>query len=158
MSWSAWFVSGFGATVVLTLVLAASQGLGLTRMNIPYLIGTMATGNRDRATALGIGIHMLNGLLFSLIYVVAFHAVGHAGWWLGGAIGLVHGFFVIAVAVPALPGLHPRMASETAGPASERLLEPPGFLARNYGDGTPVSILLAHLLFGIVLGLFYSVP
>lgn len=158
MNVTAWFVAGFGGTVLLTMTLAASQGLGLTRMNIPFLLGTMATANRDRATALGIAIHMVNGLLFSLVYVAAFHAVGHASWWLGGAIGAVHGFFVLAVAVPALPGLHPRMASETSGPSSVRLLEPPGFFARNYGDGTPVSILLGHVLFGVVLGMFYGVP
>ena len=158
MNWIAWFAAGFGGTVLLTTTLAASQGLGLTRINIPYLLGTMATADRDRATALGIAIHLVNGLLFSLVYVAVFHALGDSSWWLGGAVGLAHGLFVVAVAVPALPGLHPRMASETTGPGAERLLEPPGFLARNYGDGTPVSILLGHVLFGIVLGAFYSIP
>jgi uncharacterized membrane protein YagU involved in acid resistance len=158
MNWTAWFAAGFGGTVLLTTALAASQGLGLTRINIPYLLGTMATADRDRASVLGIAMHLVNGLLFSLVYVVAFHAMGRSDWWLGGAIGLAHGLFVVAVAVPALPGLHPRMASETTGPGEERLLEPPGFLARNYGNGTPVSILVSHVLFGVVLGVIYGVP
>jgi len=39
-----------------------------------------------------------------------------------------------------------------------RQLEPPGFLALNYGYETPVSVLIAHVAYGIVLGLFYSMP
>ena len=38
-----------------------------------------------------------------------------------------------------------------------RQLEPPGFLALNYGARTPVSVVVAHLVFGIVLGAFYVV-
>jgi hypothetical protein len=70
-------------------------------------------------------------------------------------IGLVRGAFVLVVGMPALPGLHPRMASEMHGPTVVKQLEPPGFLARNYGVRTPISVLLAHLLFGLMLGTFY---
>ena len=48
-------------TVVLTTILAGSQGLRLTRMNIPYLLGTMFTPNRDRASLVGVLIHLANG-------------------------------------------------------------------------------------------------
>ena len=33
--------------------MASSQSLGFTRMNIPYLLGTMFTADRDRAKPLG---------------------------------------------------------------------------------------------------------
>jgi len=56
-----------------------------------------------------------------------------------------------------LPSFHPRMASEQKGPTVTRQLEPPGFLALNYGYQTPVSVLLAHLIYGGILGAFYSV-
>lgn len=39
-----------------------------------------------------------------------------------------------------------------------RQLEPPGFLALNYGYQTPVSALIAHLAYGVILGSFYSMP
>jgi hypothetical protein len=51
--------------------------------------------------------------------------------------------------------LHPRMASERQGPTPTRQLEPPGFLALNYGKRTPISVVLAHLLYGGLLGAFY---
>jgi len=57
-----------------------------------------------------------------------------------------------------MPGLHPRMASEQQGPTVMRQLEPPGFLALNYGLPTPVSVLLAHVVFGAILGAFYALP
>ena len=158
MNWASWLLWGFVATVVLTTVLAGSQGLGWTRVNLPYLLGTLATPDRDRAKLLGVGIHFVNGWLFSLIYVAAFHAWGMATWWLGAVTGVVHAGFVLAVGLPALPALHPRMASEQHGPTVVRQLEPPGFLGLHYGYQTPVSVLAAHALFGAILGGFYSMP
>jgi hypothetical protein len=68
---------------------------------------------------------------------------------------LAQALFVLAAAMPVLPALHPRMASETRGPTVVRQLEPPGFLALHYGTRTPVSVVIAHVVFGIVLGVFY---
>jgi uncharacterized membrane protein YagU involved in acid resistance len=156
MNWWSWLVWGFAGTIVLTTLMSGSQGLGMTRMNIPYMLGTMFTPNRDRAKLVGNGVHLLNGLVFSFIYVAAFHVWGGPSWWKGALIGLVHAGFVLAVGMPALPGLHPRMASERRGPTVVRQLEPPGFLALHYGARTPVSVVLAHLAFGLILGVFYS--
>ncbi len=150
-----WLIWGLAGTTVLTTLLAVSQGIGLTRMSIPYLLGTMLTPDRDRGRLVGIAIHLINGWIFSLIYVVAFHAWGGPTWWKGAAIGLVHGSFVLAVALPILPAMHPRMASEVQGPTVVRQLEPPGFLGLHYGTGTPVTTLVAHVVFGLVLGTFY---
>lgn len=158
MNWGSWLVWGFAATVVLTSIMAGSQGLGLTRMNIPYLLGTIFTPNRDRAKLIGVLVHFLNGWIFSLIYVAAFHAWGVSTWWLGAATGLVHASFVLVVGMPTLPGMHPRMANEQYGPTVVRQLEPPGFLALHYGVRTPVSVLVAHAVFGSILGGFYTLP
>jgi uncharacterized membrane protein YagU involved in acid resistance len=152
MNVTSWLVWGFAATVVLTAIMASSQGLGLTRMNIPYLLGTMFTADRDRAKPLGVLVHVLIGWAFSFVYVEAFEVWGGPTWWKGAAIGLVHSAFVLAAGLPALPGLHPRMASETSGPTVVRQLEPPGFFGMHYGYRTPLSIVIAHLAFGIILG------
>jgi hypothetical protein len=158
MNWGSWLLWGFVSTVVMTTIIAGSQGLGMTRMNLAYLLGTMFTANRDRAKLVGILVHFVNGWIFSLIYIAAFHAWGIAAWWLGALIGFVHASFVLTVGMPALPGLHPRMANEQYGPTVVRQLEPPGFLALHYGIQTPISVLIAHLVFGAILGAFYSFP
>jgi hypothetical protein len=148
---------GFVGTVVLTGLLAGSQGLGLTRMSLPFMLGTMFTPDRDRAKVIGFVVHLLNGWWLALIYAAAFQRWRRATWWLGAGIGLVHGLFVLVTVLPLLPGLHPRMASEQRGPTPTRQLEPPGFLALHYGRRTPLSVLLAHLVYGAVLGAFYEV-
>ncbi|HWK09229.1 MAG TPA: hypothetical protein VNR64_04220 [Vicinamibacterales bacterium] len=158
MNWASWFLWGFVGTVVLTTLMAGSQGMRLTRMNLPYMLGTMFTPNRDRAAVIGFSVHLVMGWLFSLLYVGAFHAWGRATWWMGAAIGSVHAAFVLTAGMRLIPGIHPRMASEQQGPTVMRQLEPPGFLALNYGYQTPVSVLVAHLAFGIILGAFYALP
>ena len=67
----------------------------------------------------------------------------------------MHALFVLTVGMRLLPGLHPRMASEEHGPTVARQLEPPGFLALNYGVRTPVAVIVAHIVFGMILGGFY---
>lgn len=158
VNWGSWLFWGFVSTLILTTVLAASQGLGLTRMNLPYMLGTMLSPDRDRARLYGFGIHLVVGWAFSLLYVLAFGFLGEAHWWSGMLIGIAHGLFVLVVGVSMLPGIHPRMASEQHGPSATRELEPPGFLALNYGVRTPLSVLVSHALFGAMLGAFYRLP
>jgi hypothetical protein len=146
---------GFAGTVVLTSLMAASQGLGLTRMNLPFMLGTMFTPDRQRARLSGFGVHFLIGWLVAAVYAAAFENRRRATWWRGAGIGLVHALFVLLAAMPALPTFHPRMASEQQGPTPTRLLQPPGFLALNYGRRTPISVVLAHLAYGAILGLLY---
>jgi hypothetical protein len=74
---------------------------------------------------------------------------------LGLLIGLGHGLFVLTVGAQLLPSLHPRMATERHGPTARRQLEPPGFMALNYGYQTPVSVFLSHAVFGAILGALY---
>ena len=136
--------------------MAGSEGLGITRMNMPHMLGTMFTPNRDRAKVYGAGLHFLNGWVFSIVYVAAFHSAHQFTWWFGMIVGLVHGLFVVAVVAPVMPGVHPRMVSALRGPTVARQLEPPGFLALNYGARTPISVLIAHLAFGAILGGMYK--
>jgi hypothetical protein len=72
-------------------------------------------------------------------------------------IGILQATFVAAVLLPAMPALHPRIANEQQGPTIARQLEPPGFLGLHYGIRTPISVFVAHVTFGIILGAFYTV-
>jgi hypothetical protein len=56
--------------------------------------------------------------------------------------------------LPLLPFVHPRIASEYHGATAMRQLEPPGFLAMNYGYGTPLTTLLGQTVYGATLGGF----
>ena len=156
MNWPSWLFSAFLATLALSTMLSLSQGLGLTRMNLPYLIGTLFTADREKAKVYGFFIHLVNGWAFSLFYVLIFQARHSVSWWFGALIGLFHALFVLTVGMSLMPGMHPRMASEQQGPTASRQLEPPGFMALNYGYRTPLSVFLAHAAFGAILGSLYQ--
>lgn len=156
MNWSSWLLWGFAATIVLTTSSATAQGFGLTRMSLLYMLGTIFTPDRDKARLYGFIVHLISGWTFSLVYVLIFQALGAAGWWRGLLIGLLHAMFVLVVVMSLLPGLHPRMASEQHGPTAQTMLEPPGFMALNYGVQTPLAILVSHAIFGVILGTFYQ--
>ena len=155
MNWGDGLLWGFVGTLFLTGIMSATQGVGFTRMNLPFMLGTMFTPDRDRAKLVGFGVHLLNGWVLAFIYAAAFQSWRLAAWWLGLGIGLAHGLFVLLAVMPMLPGLHPRMATEQRGPEPTRQLEPPGFLALNYGRRTPLSVIVAHLVYGTIIGAFY---
>jgi len=146
---------GFVSTLLMTTMEAAAQALRLTRVDFAYMLGTIFTPDRDRARIYGFIFHVLNGWVFSLLYVLAFESWHASSWWRGALIGSVHALFVLLVVMSIMPGIHPRMASEENGPTAARQLEPPGWFGLNYGIGTPLSTFLSHIVFGGVLGAFY---
>ena len=119
------------------------------------MLGTMVTSDRDRAKIYGFLMHFVNGWIFASVYAALFESMRKATWWLGMGMGLAHGLFVLVAAAPVLPGMHPRMVSEHAGPEPTRQLEPPGFMMLNYGRRTPLATVAAHLVYGLILGTFY---
>ena len=147
---------GFAATIVLSTIGTASVAMGISRMSIPFLLGTTVTADRDRAPLYGFFLHLLIGWLFAFLYAAGFESLGRATWWLGVVFGLVHAGGVLVLGLPLLPGLHPRMASEHHGPEPTRALEPPGFMGLNYGRMTPLVTVVSHLVYGALLGAFYE--
>jgi hypothetical protein len=156
---SAWgaVAGGFVGTVVLTTTLRTASELGLTRMDLPFLLGTALSGDRTRAKALGYILHFVVGQGFAFVYYGIFAAIGHSGWALGALFGLLHGLFAGSALVSVLlPVIHPRMGTSVSSAADRPLLEPPGFMMLNYGQGTPLATLLAHIAYGAIVGGFVS--
>ncbi|MGH8921365.1 MAG: hypothetical protein ACRD0H_24020, partial [Actinomycetes bacterium] len=148
---------GFAGTLVLTSVLRTASEARLTRMDLPFLLGTAVTADRDRAKMVGYGAHFGFGLLFALIYDRLFAATGRSGYRLGAAFGLIHGMFSATALVNILlPTVHPRMGTPFTAAGASPLIEAPGFLMRNYGRSTAAVTLAAHVLYGSIVGGFVS--
>jgi hypothetical protein len=143
---------GLVATTAMTAILQLSQGLGVSRMSLTFLLGSAFSGNRSRATVLGFALYIIGGWLFALLYYLFFTSIQIYTWWLGSILGLIHGMFLLVCVIPLLPFIHPRIASEHHGVTYLRQLEPPGFLAMNYGYQTPLVTLVAQAVYGGVLG------
>jgi hypothetical protein len=152
MIWGA-IIGGLAGTVVLTTILRAASELGLTRMDIPFVLGTAVTADRVRAKAIGYAVHFVFGLLFALVYFAIFRVIGHSGFLLGAGFGLVHALFAGSALVNILlPVVHPRMGTSFDAAGSTPLLEPPGFLLVNYGRQTLLATVLAHVAYGAIVG------
>jgi hypothetical protein len=146
---------GLIGTIILTSGLRISQELGLTRMDLPLLLGTVFTGDRSRANVIGYAVHFANGLLFSLAYAGIFAAVGRAGWDIGLGLGAAHALFAGGGLVTILlPAMHPRMGTPWTDAEETPLLEAPGFLLHNYGRATAVLTFVMHLAYGTIVGAF----
>jgi hypothetical protein len=154
--WGA-LAGGFVGTLVLTTALAAGTQLRLTRIDIPFLLGTAVTDDRTRARVIGAVLHVVAGLIFALFYYAGFVVLGRAGWRPGLLFGLVHALFAGSTLVNLLlPLVHPRMGTPGSAADSSPLLEAPGFMLLNYGRSTPVLTVVAHLAYGAIVGAFVA--
>jgi hypothetical protein len=155
MDWLGLLVGAVLGTLVMTTLVEGGQSLGLTRLSFPFVLGTLVTGNRMWAKVWGYAVHFVDGFLFAIGYGLLFEVVNNSDWWVGAIAGFLHGTFVLAVALPVIPDLHPRMASEDEGPDPTPMLQPPGFLGLNYGVQTPIGAIIAHVAYGAIVATFY---
>lgn len=154
MIWGA-IVGGLLGTVVLTTALRAASELGLTRIDLPFLLGTALTADRIRAKLVGYALHFVFGVLFALAYYAVFAVVDRSGILLGALLGVVHALFAgVALVNILLPAVHPRMGTGFDAAGSAPLLEPPGFMLLNYGRETPVAMIASHVVYGAIVGGF----
>jgi len=152
MLWSS-LGGGFVGTLVLTTMMRAAGELGFTRMDVPFLLGTVWTENRRKAKAVGYALHFAVGLLLALLYGAVFAAINRRSWWLGALFGLIHALFAgTVVGNILLPALHPRIGTPETAADETALIEPPGFMFLNYGRSTLLVSLVSHVAYGAIIG------
>jgi hypothetical protein len=158
VQWWQGVVAGGAATVVMTLLLQMGGWMGMTRMNMGLMLGSMFVGDPGRARAVGWTMHLVNGLVFGLLYAVVFWIVDpesvSSAWWIGLLVSLAHGIVALA-SMPIMSAVHPRVRAGDVGATGELTLPRFGFGGRGFGAGTPVGILMGHLAFGLVWGLVF---
>ena len=149
-----WSLAGAAVgTLVLSTALRLGSELQLTRMDLPFLVGTMVTDDRERAKRIGWALHAAAGLGFGLVYAAIFAATGVSGWAFGAALGLLHGLVAgTAVVETLVPFANRRIGSTATAAAESPLLEPPGPLMLNYGRATPLVTAVAHVAYGALVG------
>jgi hypothetical protein len=151
--WLSALAGGFIGTLALTTMMRGASELGLTRMDIPFLLGTTVTDNRRRAKALGYLFHFALGFGIALMYGASFAGIGWSSWWLGALFGALHALFIGTVAANILlPAVHPKMGTPETAAHEIALVEPPGFMFLNYGRNTFLVILVSHVVYGAIIG------
>ncbi len=158
--WQA-LVAAAVATLVMTALMWMAASMGMTRMDMSLMLGSMFRRDTDAARRIGLPIHFLNGLAFGLVYALVWWALDpepSSAWWIGLIFGAVHGMVAI-VMMPVMSTVHPRVRESATGAgegaAGEVALPRFGFGGTGFGSMTPVGILMGHLVFGLVWGLVF---
>jgi hypothetical protein len=143
-------LGGLAFLVVVTM----GRSIGMTRMNLLEVLGTMLAPNARGATVYGLGLmaHLMASAAFGLGHAGLLHAldvtsVGQAAAW-DLVIGTVHGAIVLLVLPMILTAMHPLVRKQA--------MEAPGVALTGFGRGTPLGSLMAHVVFGLVVGAVYA--
>ncbi|MBM3268253.1 MAG: hypothetical protein FJZ01_11450 [Candidatus Sericytochromatia bacterium] len=151
---------GIWGTVALTGLFLAARGLRISRIDHGCLLGELVLAPGPRAHVLGMIIHLLNGILFGLVYMGVMVLLGLPAvtrttpglqlmaTLLGGLLGLYH-FFIQLPLVGLVAALHRRIRrGRGRGLATDA--EPWAFF---FGISEHATALLAHVAYGAVFGL-----
>lgn len=140
-------VAGIVGTVVMTIVMAMAPRMGMPKMDIVGMLGSMfsAKGNRT----LGMIIHLMMGVVFAVLYALLWHiGVGSVGPLWGVLFGAGH-WIVAGTMMGGMTAMHAGIKAGT--------VEAPGvFMIRNGGMMAFMGGLLGHVIFGLVVALVYG--
>lgn len=101
-------IAGLIATAVMTVLMYMMPAMGMPKMDIVGMLGTMFTADRGTANVIGAVLHFMMGAIFAIIYAWLWaNVVGDPTWWWGLIFGAVHGVIAI-IAMPLMMRMHPR--------------------------------------------------
>jgi drug/metabolite transporter (DMT)-like permease len=89
-------IAGFAGGAVMSLAMLMMRKAGKTEMDMALIEGSMVSGDRGTAKAIGEVMHLVvfSALIIGSIYAALFAAFsvepGNA-WWVGALYGVVHG-------------------------------------------------------------------
>lgn len=140
--------------LALLAVMTMGRRVGMTRMNLLDLLGTMMapTASPTRAKAIGLGAHLMASAGFGLAHAAVLQTIGVTsvggaiGW--DAALGMAHGLMVLIALPVMVTAMHPLVR------AGE--VERPGIALTGYGPATPVGSIMAHIAFGLITGGVYA--
>jgi len=131
-------IAGLVGTVVMTILMIVAPAMGMPKMDIVGMLGSMFTTNKGTATIVGWVVHLMMGVVFAIIYTFAWsQGIGSATWLWGLIFGAIHAIVAI-VMMPMILRMHPR---------------PPEMEG---GAMTMVGQLMGHLVYGLVVALVYA--
>ncbi len=140
-------LGGLAMTAILYMSMAMMPSQ--MKMNLLHLLGTMMFRPTPVVYMAGAMMHAANSVVFALIHVGIYEALdlntNLAAW--GLVFGAVH-YMISGMAMGMMPKLH---AGIRAG-----IVQAPGAFAMSYPAGTAMGFLMLHLLFGVLVGVFYD--
>ena len=140
-------VAGVMGTVVFSVLMAAGPRMGLPKMAIWEILGSMF--DKDGNTGLGWALHFMMGVVFALVYAALWSAgIGSATVAGGLVFGIAH-FLIAGAMMGGLPVMHAGVKAGTT--------QAPGVLMLNAGVMGFMGGLVLHAVYGVTVALFYSI-
>ncbi len=139
-------IAGLVGTLVFTVVLMMAPKMGMPKMDIVGLLGSMF-GKPNQA--LGWMMHLMMGVVFALVYAFLWSSgVGAATWLFGLTFGAVH-WLIVGMMMGMIPMMH-------AGIKSGAVKAPGLWMTNNGGAMAFMGGLVGHMIFGLIVALVYA--
>jgi len=139
-------VAGLVGTGVFSMVLLMAPKMGMPKMDIVGLLGTMFG---KESILLGWMMHAMMGVIFGLIYALLWSRGIGAPTLLGGLIfGVVH-WLIVGMVMGMIPMMH-------VGIRRGDVQAPGLWMTNNGGMMGFVGGLVGHIVFGVMTALVYS--
>jgi hypothetical protein len=144
INWGIIVAAGLVATAIMTMLMYAAPMMGMPKMDMGQMIGSMVLPVGRTAFAMGLLIHFVMGVAFAIIYALVWHGAGiPVTWWTGLIFGAVH-FVVAAIGMGMMSFTHPEINAGRLPSPMER------------GSINMAMLLMGHLIFGVVVALIYQ--
>ena len=139
-------VAGLAGTVVISMLMAMAPRMGMPKMAIWEMLGTMFS--KEGNLALGWIMHFMMGVVFAIIYAALWAVgIGSATLLSGVVFGVAH-FLVAGLMMGGMPMLHAGIKAGT--------VKAPGVLMLNSGVMGLMGGLIGHAVYGLVVALVYG--
>lgn len=140
-------IAGLVGTAVISLIMAVGPRMGMPRMAIWEMLGSMF--NPQGNSALGWVIHFMMGAIFAIVYAALWAAgIGSASVASGALFGVVH-WLIVGLMMGVMPMMH-------AGIRSGTVQAPGVYMLQNGGIMAFMGGLIGHIVYGIVVALVYA--
>lgn len=140
-------IAGIVATLVFTTVLVMAPKMGMPKMDIVSLLGSMFSARSN--PVLGWMMHLMMGIVFALIYAFLWSlGFGRATWGIGLIFGAVH-WLIVGMVMGMIPMLH-------VGIKRGAVKAPGLWMTNNGGVMAFMGGLVGHAIFGAVAALVYA--
>lgn len=149
IAWGGAVLWGIVATAAFTGFMMMGKAMGMTRMDLLDLLGSMFQRPHTPASrATGAAIHHINGALLAVAWVYGVQLINWPANWLTAMIWGAALWALALLILTSIGGVHPAVRRGEE--------EDPGTAATNLGRMTPAGSLMGHLVYGAVLGLLYQ--
>lgn len=140
-------IAGIVATIIFTMVLVMAPKMGMPKMDIVGLLGSMFSTKSN--SVLGWTMHLMMGVVFALVYAFLWSlGFGTATWGIGLIFGAVH-WLIVGMIMGMIPMMH-------VGIKKGAVQAPGLWMTKNGGVMSFMGGLVGHAIFGAVVAMVYA--